>query len=55
MRPGNVVERHHYQGEEEHGGNRANPIPMSGENSVLVGGRRPAHQLERAQVGGEKA
>ena len=55
MRPGDVVERHHDEGKEEHGGNRANPIPVSSEDSVLVGGRRPAHQLERAQVGGEKA
>ena len=43
VRFGDVVERHHDQREEEHGGNGADPIPVRGENTVLIGGAGPAH------------
>src|SRR5262249_36277154 len=51
---GDVVERHHDQCEEEHCGNGANPIPMGGEDSILISGTCPAHQFQRAQVCGKK-
>ena len=51
---GNVVERHHHQREEQHRRNGADPVPMRGQNAVLIGRTRPAHQLERAEIGGEK-
>ena len=41
--------------EEEHGGDGADPIPVRGQDAVLIGGGRPAHQFERAEVGGEEA
>jgi len=52
--PGNVVERHHDQCQEQHRRNGADPIPVRRQNVVLVGGSRPAHQFERAEIGGEK-
>src|SRR6185437_367082 len=50
-----VIERHHHQAEEDHGGDGADPVPMGGEDAVFVGGGGPAHQLERAEIGGEEA
>ena len=41
--------------EEEHGGNGADPIPVRRQNAVLIGRCGPAHEFERAQVGGEEA
>ncbi len=52
---GNVIERHHDQRQEQHRRNGADPIPVGRQNAVLVGRSRPAHQFERAQIGGEKA
>ena len=52
---GDVVEGHHHDAEEEHGGDGADPIPVRGEDAVLIGGGRPAHEFERAEVGGEEA
>ena len=50
-----VVEGHHDDAEEEHGGDGADPVPVGGEDAVLVGGAGPAHELERAEVGGDEA
>ena len=43
VRFGDVVERHHDQRKEKHGGNGADPIPVRGEDTVLIGGAGPAH------------
>jgi hypothetical protein len=40
---GNVVERHHHQCQEEHGGYGANPVPVRGQDSVLIRRAGPAH------------
>src|ERR1019366_9249605 len=48
-----VIEGHHHQAEEEHGGDGANPIPVGGEDAVLVCRACPAHQLKRSEVGGD--
>ena len=50
-----VVEGHHDDAEEEHGGDGADPVPVRGEDAVLVGGAGPAHQFERAEVGRDEA
>ena len=55
MRLGNVIKRHHHQAEKEHGRNGADPIPMRRQDSVLIGGGRPAHQFERAEIRGKEA
>ena len=55
VRFAHVIEGHHDQSEEDHGGNGADPIPVSGEDAVLVGGAGPAHQLKRAEVGRDEA
>ena len=55
VRLAHVVEGHHHQAEEEHGGNGADPVPVRGQDAVLVGRAGPAHQFQRAQVGGNKA
>ncbi len=52
---GDVVERHHDDAEEEHRGNRADPVPVRGEDAVLVGGAGPAHEFERSEVGADEA
>ena len=52
---GDVIERHHHEAEEQHGGDGADPIPVRGQDAVLIGGRGPAHQFQRAEVGGEEA
>ena len=54
MRLADVVEGHHHQREEEHRGDGADPVPVRGEDSVLVGIARPAHQFERPEVGRQK-
>ena len=46
----NVVEGHHHQREEQHCGDGADPIPVRGQNAVLIGRSGPAHQFQRAQV-----
>ena len=50
-----VVEGHHDDAEEEHRRDGADPVPVRGQDAVLVGRAGPAHQLERAQVGGDEA
>ena len=55
VRLGDVVEGHHDDAEEEHGGDGADPVPVGGEDSVLVGRAGPAHQFERAEIGGDEA
>ena len=50
-----VVEGHHHHAQEEHGGDGADPIPVRGQNAVLVGRAGPAHEFQRAQIGGDKA
>ena len=46
----NVVEGHHDQSQEQYGGNGPDPVKVCGQNPVLIGGCRPAHQLQRAEV-----
>ena len=41
--------------EEQHRRDGADPIPVRRQDSVLIGGGRPAHQFERAEVGREEA
>ena len=55
VRLGDVVEGHHHNAEEEHGWDGADPVPVRGEDAVLVGRSGPAHQLQRAEVGGDEA
>ncbi len=50
-----VVEGHHDDAEEEHRGDGADPVPVRGEDAVLIGRAGPAHQFERAEVGGDEA
>jgi hypothetical protein len=50
-----VIERHHHDTEEEHGGDGADPVPVHRKNAVLICGPRPSHQLERSQICGDKA
>ncbi len=50
-----VVERHHHHAQEEHGGDGADPIPVRGQDAVLIGRGRPSHQLQGAEVGGQEA
>ncbi len=52
---GNVVERHHDQRQEDDGGKGGDPVGVRGENSVLISGRGPTHQLNGAEVGGDEA
>jgi hypothetical protein len=49
-----VVERHHDEAEEDHGGDGADPVPVGGHDAVLVGVARPAEQFERAEIGGDE-
>ena len=55
MRLGNVIKRHHHQAEKKHGRNGADPIPVRGQDAVLIGGGRPTHQFERTQIRGKEA
>jgi hypothetical protein len=50
-----VVEGHHDDAEEEHSGDGADPVPVGGEDAVLVGCAGPAHELEGAEVCGDEA
>ena len=54
VRFGDVIERHHHDAEEKHRGNGADPIPVGGQDAVLIRGGGPAHQFERAQIGGQE-
>jgi hypothetical protein len=38
VRLGDVIERDHHDPQEEHGGDGADPIPVRGQNAVLIGG-----------------
>ena len=46
-----VVERHHHHCQEQDRGDGADQVRVRAEHAVLIGHRRPAHGLERAQVG----
>ena len=52
---GDVVERHHDQREKQHRRDCADPIPVRCQDSILIGRRRPPHEFERAQIGGQEA
>ena len=52
---GDVIEGHHHDAEKEHRRNRADPVPVRGQDAVLVRGTSPSHQLQRAKVGGDEA
>src|SRR6266436_6232827 len=49
------VDRHHAEGEEEHGGYCADPIKMQGFRPILRAGGNDADNLERSTVGSEKS
>src|SRR6266436_990780 len=49
------VDRHHAEGEEEHGGYSADPIKMEGFSTILCAGGDDSHNLERSAVCGEKS
>jgi len=49
-----VIEGHHHQAEEQHGGNSADPIPVTGKDSVLIGRAGPTQQFERTEIGGNE-
>src|SRR5580698_8765365 len=46
MRLRDVVEGHHDDAEEEHGRNRTNPIPVRGEDAILISRSGPSHQFQ---------
>ena len=50
-----VIKRHHDDAEEQHRGDRADPIPVRGEDAVLIRRARPAEQFERTKIRGEEA
>ena len=50
-----VIERDHHQREKDHGGDGADPIPVRGEDAVLIGRCGPTHEFKRTQIGGEEA
>ncbi len=49
------VDRHHAEGEEEHGGYSADPIKMQGFRSIFRAGGNDADNLECSTVGREKS
>lgn len=49
------VDRHHAEGEEEHGGYSADPIKMQGFSTILRTGGDDSDNLERSTVGSEKS
>ena len=55
VRLADVVEGHHHDAQEEHGGDGADPIPVRGQDAVLIRRSGPAHQLQRAEVGRNEA
>jgi hypothetical protein len=55
MRLGDVVERHHDDAQEQHRRNGPDPVPVRRQDSVLIRRRGPTHQLQRAEIGGQKA
>jgi hypothetical protein len=54
VRAADVVKRQHYQGKEKNGRDGRDPIGVSDQDAVLVGGRRVAHGFQRAEVGGNE-
>ena len=54
MRFTDVVKRHHHQAEKDHCRDGADPIPVRRHDAVFVGVARPAEQLQRAEIGGNK-
>ena len=52
---GDVVEGHHDDAQKEHGRDRADPVPVGSEHTVLVGGAGPSHEFQRAKIGGDEA
>ena len=53
-RLGAVVKRHHEHGQEDHGGNRADPVEMRGGDAVFGAAGRHADEFQRAEIGGNK-
>ena len=53
-RAGAVVERHHENADENHRGNRANPIKMTGGDSIFRAAGGHADNFLRAEIRGNK-
>ena len=51
---GSVVERHHEDADEDHGGNGADPVEVAGDDAVLGAGGAHADDFLGAEVGGDK-
>ncbi|OQB55338.1 MAG: hypothetical protein BWX98_02097 [Candidatus Aminicenantes bacterium ADurb.Bin147] len=55
MRLGDVIERHHDDGQKEHRRDRPDPVPVGGQDAVLITRRGPAHELQGSEVGRDEA
>ena len=51
---GAVVERHHEDADEDHGGDGADPVEVAGDDAVLGAGGAHADDFLRAEVGGDE-
>jgi hypothetical protein len=51
---GDVIERHHHQAQEQDGRDRADPVPVRGQDAVLIRCGGPTHQLQGAEIGGNE-
>ena len=51
---GAVVEGHHEDAEEDHGGDGADPVEVAGDDAVLGAGGAHADHFLRAEVGGDE-
>ena len=51
---GAVVEGHHEDADEDHGGDGADPVEVAGDDAVLGAGGGHADDLLRAEVGGDE-
>jgi len=52
---GDVIEGHHDDAKEEHRRDGTDPVPVRGQNAVLVRRSSPAHEFEGAEVGADEA
>ena len=55
MRLANIVEGHHHDGQEEDRRDGPDQVGMRPQHAVLIGHGRPAHRLQRTEVGRDEA